>query len=182
MLPAAVSGSALTSDTATGADLGETGAAGRAMIAALGTKDIAAEDLLVAQAYDTNGELDLYLLGFQAPGTPAADLAPIVLDTWLSASTSGVTTSTVTLGGKELTKVSYGDGGAVSYVRATPGEAVWSSRPRTRPWRPRPRRPSPRRRGPAGRGVRGLAGRRAARYRAVGRSPTSLTPKPRGPR
>ena len=125
MLPAAVSGSALTSDTATGADLGETGAAGRAMIAALGTKDIAAEDLLVAQAYDTNGELDLYLIGFQAPGTPAADLAPIVLDTWLSASTSGVTTSTVTLGGKELTKVSYGDGGAVSYVRATPGEAVF---------------------------------------------------------
>ncbi len=125
MLPAAVSGSALTSDTATGADLGETGAAGRAMIAALGTKEIAAEDLLVAQAYDTNGELDLYILGFQAPGTPAADLAPIVLDTWLSASTSGVTTSTVTLGGKELTKVSYGDGGAVSYVRATPGEAVF---------------------------------------------------------
>jgi hypothetical protein len=54
----------------------------------------------------------------------AADLAPIVLDTWLSASGSGVTTSTVTLGGKELTKVSYGDGGSVSYVRATPGEAV----------------------------------------------------------
>ena len=123
LLPDEVTGTTLTSDTATGADLAEAGAAGRAMIAALGTLDLAAEDLLVAQAYDANGELDLYLLAFQAPGTPASDLAPIVLETWLSASTSGVTTSPVTLGGKELTKVSYGDDGSVSYVRAA-GETV----------------------------------------------------------
>jgi hypothetical protein len=123
VLPDQVSGTALTSDTATGADLAEAGAAGRAMIAALRTLDLAAEDLLVAQAYDPNEALDLYLLAFQAPGTPASDLAPIVLDTWLSASTSGVTTSQVTLGGKELTKVSYGDEGSVSYVRAA-GETV----------------------------------------------------------
>jgi hypothetical protein len=100
-----------------------TDTASRAMIAALGTLKKTAADLQVAQAYDETGGVDIYLLAFRVPGTPAADLAAIVISTWLSGSGPGVTKSTVTLGGRELTKVSYGDGGAVSYVRAS-GEAV----------------------------------------------------------
>jgi hypothetical protein len=123
LLPHEISGTVLVSDSAIGTDVLGTDTASRAMVAALGTLDKTAADLQVAQAYDDTGTLDCYLLAFRVPGTPAADLARIVIGTWLSGAAPGVTTSTVTLGGRELTKVSYGDGGAASYVRAS-GEAV----------------------------------------------------------
>jgi hypothetical protein len=123
LLPREVAGTALVSDSAIGTDVLGTDTASRAMVAALGTLGKKPADLQVAQAYDETGSLDCYLLAFRVPGTPAADLAKIVIGTWLAGSSPGVTTSTVTLGGRELTKVSYGDGGAVSYVRAS-GEAV----------------------------------------------------------
>lgn len=123
LLPHEVAGTILTSESAIGTDVLGTDTPSRAMISALKTLDRTAADLQVAQAYDESGALDCYLLAFRLPGTPAAGLAAIVVGTWLSGSAPGVTTSTVTLGGRELTKVSYGDGGAVSYVRAS-GEAV----------------------------------------------------------
>ncbi|MFH1474781.1 MAG: hypothetical protein ABIG85_02875 [Chloroflexota bacterium] len=124
LLPTEVAGTTLVSDSAIGTDILGADTSSRAMIAALGTLGRTPADLQVAQAYDENGELDVYLLAFRVPGTPAADLAAIVVGTWLSGSTPGVTTATVTLGGRELTKVTYGDQGAASYVRAT-GEAVF---------------------------------------------------------
>ncbi len=41
-----------------------------------------------------------------------------MVDTWLSAGADGVKTTTVTLGGKSLTKVDYGDGSTIDYVYA----------------------------------------------------------------
>jgi hypothetical protein len=123
LLPKEVAGTALASDSAVGTDVLGSDTPSRAMIAALGSIDKTADDLRVAQAQDSGGVLDLYILAFSVPGTPAASLRPIIVDAWLSGSAPGVATSTVTLGGRELTKVSYGDGGSVSYVRAT-GEAV----------------------------------------------------------
>jgi hypothetical protein len=123
LLPHEVAGTVLVNDSAIGTDVLGTDTSSRAMIAALGTLDRTAADLQVAQAYDETGSLDCYLLAFRVPGTPAADLARIVIGTWLSGSAPGVTTSPVSLGGRKMTKVSYGDGGAVSYVRAS-GEAV----------------------------------------------------------
>ena len=111
------------SDSATGADVLGTDAASRALVATLRTFDSTAADLQIAQAYDETGTLDCYLLAFRVPGVDAARLAPVIIDTWLQASSSGVTTSTVTVGGKEVTVVDYGDQGTVSYVYAS-GEAV----------------------------------------------------------
>jgi hypothetical protein len=123
ILPDEVAGTVLATDSATGSDVLGTDAASRALAAALRGLDTTAADLQIAQAYDETGSLDLYLLAFRVPGVPAARLAPAILDTWLLAGSSGVTTSTVTLGGKEITVVDYGDEGAVSYVYAS-GEAV----------------------------------------------------------
>ncbi len=123
VLPDEVSGTALVSDSATGADVLGTDAASRALVATLRTFDSTAADLQIAQAYDETGTLDCYLLAFRVPGVDAARLAPAIIDTWLQASSSGVTTSTVTIGGKEVTVVDYGDQGTVSYVYAS-GEAV----------------------------------------------------------
>ncbi len=123
LLPTEVAGTALASDSAIGTDVLGSDTPSRAMIAALKTIDRTPADLHVAQAQDSAGNLDLYLLAFSAPGTPAAVLRPIIINAWLSGSAPGVTVSTVTVGGRQLTKVSYGDGGPTSYVYAT-GEAV----------------------------------------------------------
>ncbi len=123
VLPDEVSGTTLVSDSATGADVLGTDAASRALVATLRTFDATAADLQIAQAYDETGTLDCYLLAFRVPGVDAARLAPAIIATWLQASSSGVTTSTVTVGGKEVTAVDYGDQGTVSYVYAS-GEAV----------------------------------------------------------
>jgi hypothetical protein len=56
-------------------------------------------------------------------GLSSAKVLPIVLDSWLAASGAGVTRQTVTLAGKEFTRVDYGDEGPMDYV-GTNGDAV----------------------------------------------------------
>ena len=123
LLPDAVAGTALTSDSANGADVLGTDAASRAFVATLRTLGKTTADLQIAQAYDETGSLDVYLLAFRVPGLSGAKLAPVVMSTWLLADSPGVTASTVTLGGKAMTAIDYGDGGSLSYVYPT-GEAV----------------------------------------------------------
>ncbi len=123
LLPDAIDGTALTRDSANGADVLTDDTASRAMIASLATLGATRADLHIAQAYDETSSIDAYLLAFRVPGMPGTKLAPIVIDTWLSGSAAGVATSKVTLGGRELTKVSYGAAGASAYVM-TSGEAV----------------------------------------------------------
>ncbi len=123
LLPDAIDGTPLTSGSAIGTDVLGNDTSGRAMIAALETLGKTPADLQLAQAYDETGTLDCYLVAFRIVGMPATELGPVIVSTWLSGSSPGVSTSTVTLGGRELTKVSYGADGPVSYVRAS-GEAV----------------------------------------------------------
>lgn len=40
----------------------------------------------------------------------------IVLESWLAATGAGVKTDTVTLSGRELMRIDYGDGGSLDYV------------------------------------------------------------------
>jgi hypothetical protein len=74
------------------------------------------DKLQVAQAYDETGAIDLSIIAFRLPDAAVAKLRAAILETWLSAGAEGVTTSTVTLGGKSLSKVDYGDGRTIEYV------------------------------------------------------------------
>lgn len=123
ILPVEVSGTTLLADGAVGSDVLGSDSASRALVAALKTLGATAADLEIAQAYDETGTLDLYLLAFRVPGVAAEKLAPAILDSWLLASAAGVEQSTVELGGREVTLVSYGDAGTLTYVYAE-GEAV----------------------------------------------------------
>ena len=60
--------------------------------------------------------MDLSITAFRVEGMTSDVLKNIVLNSWLSAGGTGVTTSTTTVEGRTATKVDYGDGGAPSYV------------------------------------------------------------------
>jgi hypothetical protein len=123
-LPTAVNGTALTVDSAIGTDLFGDDESSRAITAALRAEGKTPADLTFAQAYDEAQALDLSLFAVAVDGLSEARTRDIVLDSWLSASGAGVTQSTVTLGGKELTKVDYGDDGASNYVLAGDGTVL----------------------------------------------------------
>jgi hypothetical protein len=76
------------------------------------------DELQVAQAYDETGAIDLSIIAFRLPKADLAQLRSAVIDTWLSAGAQGVTSTEVTLGGKALTKIDYGDGATIEYVYA----------------------------------------------------------------
>jgi hypothetical protein len=76
------------------------------------------DELQIAQAYDESGAIDLSIIAFRLPKVDLAKFRSAIIDTWLAAGADGVTTSTVSLGGKSLTKVDYGDGATVEYVFA----------------------------------------------------------------
>ena len=73
-------------------------------------------DVQVAQAYDDTSQVDLSIVAFRLPGKSGSKLSDAIVDTWLSANVDGVKKSDVTLGGKKLTKIDYGDQGTVEYV------------------------------------------------------------------
>jgi len=123
LLPAEAGGTALTRDSAAGADVLGDDSVSRALAAALRSLGATVDDLRVAQSYDETGTLDLYLLAFRVSGVSGGALEPVILRTWLSASEDGVTTKTATVGGKEITTVDYGDEGSMAYVHTT-AEAV----------------------------------------------------------
>lgn len=116
ILPAEVDGVTLAKDSTTADVILTDGAASRALVAALRSLGKSASDLLMAQAYDDTGTLEASVLGFQLPGVDGATLRTIILETWLLADAPGVTAAEVTLSGKTLTRVSYGDEGSISYV------------------------------------------------------------------
>ncbi len=123
VLPTSVAGTALSMESAVGTSVLGTDAGSRAITAALRAAGKSPDDLRVAQAYDPTSSVDLSILALRGVGMKGDALRKIVLDTWLAANGSGVTTSTVTLGGQPFLKVDYGDGGSVSYV-TTRGDIV----------------------------------------------------------
>jgi hypothetical protein len=73
-------------------------------------------DLQIAQESDETGTIDLTIVAFRLPGKDATKLRAAVVETWLSANVEGVKQSEITLGGKKVTKVDYGDQGPIDYV------------------------------------------------------------------
>jgi hypothetical protein len=116
MFPKAVGSTTLTVESMSGTDGlgGDPGS--RALIAALGSLGKTAADLEIADAFDESGSLNVTVIAFKLPGVDVNKLEPVILQTWLSTTTPGVTKTPVTLSGVPTTKVSYGDEGANEYV------------------------------------------------------------------
>src|ERR1019366_2085819 len=98
-----VNGTTLVVESATGDQVLGTDTASKALIAALTSFGKKQTDLQIAQAYDSSSTLDLTVLGFRVPGILAAQLQPAVLQTWLFAGSTGVTTKETTVGGVKVT-------------------------------------------------------------------------------
>jgi hypothetical protein len=116
LMPRQVSGTTLVVQSATGNQVLGTDAASKALVSALNSFGKKPTDLQIAQAYDAASQVDLTVLGFRVPGVSAAKLKPAVLQTWLLAGATGVTTKETTVSGIQVTEVSYGGATSISYV------------------------------------------------------------------
>jgi hypothetical protein len=115
-LPAKVGDVTLSSDSASGSTILSDDQGSRAILAALRAAGKAADDLSVAQAFDAAGVSDLAIMAVTVAGMPVAQTKQLVLDSWLAATGTGVTSTPVTLAGKSFTRIDYGDGGTMDYV------------------------------------------------------------------
>lgn len=108
----------LTVQSASATDVFGDDPSSRALAARIRALGGTLDQLQIAQAYDDSGAIDLSLIAFRLPKADLAKLKAAIIDTWLSAGAEGVKSSTITLGGKSLTKVDYGDGSTIEYVYA----------------------------------------------------------------
>ncbi|MEA2674009.1 MAG: hypothetical protein QOI92_1201, partial [Chloroflexota bacterium] len=123
-IPTSINGVTLSIQSAVDATSLSSGPDGRALDAAVMALGKQGSDLEVAVADDQTTSIDLTIIGFRVDGIAAAEIRKAVLEAWLAAGTSGVTTSTIAMSGTPVTKVSYGDGGADEYV-LTIGDSVF---------------------------------------------------------
>ena len=114
-MPTSVGGTTLTVQSSTAADA-LTDPTSRALTAALRSLGANPASLQIAQAFDESNTIDLSVYGFRLASGDGAKLKAAVIQTWLSAGAPGVKQTEVTLGGKKLTKIDYGDQGTVEYV------------------------------------------------------------------
>ena len=115
-LPTSAGGTPLTVQSASADTIFGTDPNSRALSSRIRAMGSQLSDLQIAQAYDDTGTVDLSIVAFRLPGKDGAALRSAVIETWLSANVAGVTKSEVTLSGKKLTKVDYGDDGTTEYV------------------------------------------------------------------
>lgn len=115
-MPTTVTGTALTVQSATGDQVLGTDARSKALTSALASLGRKPADLQLAQAYDPSSTLDLTVTGFRVPGEPVSKLEPAILQTWLFAGASGITTRQTTVGGMPVTQVTYSGSTSASYV------------------------------------------------------------------
>ena len=90
----------------------------RALAARIRTLGGTVDQLQVAQAYDETGAIDLSIIAFRLPKVDLAKFRSAIIDTWLGATAEGVKQTAVTIGGKSVTKIDYGDGATSVYVYA----------------------------------------------------------------
>lgn len=123
VLPTKVGDVVLIVDSATGSMFLGEDQGSRAIAAALRADGRKPDDLGVAQAYDETAESDLSLLAVGVDGMAQDKVLAFVLESWLAATGAGVKIDTVTLSGRELTRINYGDEGSLDYV-TTKGAVV----------------------------------------------------------
>lgn len=116
VLPTRVGDVILLVDSASGSMMLGEDQGSRAITAALRADGREPDDLAVAQAYDQTAETDLSILAVGVDGMSMDKVMAIVLESWLAATGAGVRTDTVTLSGREMMRIDYGDGGSLDYV------------------------------------------------------------------
>jgi hypothetical protein len=116
LLPQKVDSTVLVTESTTAATALGDDASSTALIDALKKLGKVPDDLQIAEAYDGSGNVDLYVIAFRVAGVTAPKLAPVIVSGWLAPPSADATTSKVTLAGKAMTKITFGDGGANDYV------------------------------------------------------------------
>lgn len=116
VLPTELRATRMTIQSSSAADIFGDDPSSRALGARIRTLGSTLDRLQIAQAYDDSGTIEASIVGFRLPGSDGAKLQAAIEETWLSANDEGVTSTQVTLGGKTLTKVDYGDDGTTQYV------------------------------------------------------------------
>ena len=120
-IPATIGDIALQTDSVTGVDVLGDDPGARAITAALRADGHTPADLLVAYASDESGATDLSITALAVDGMGEKALRQLVLEAWLPSTTAGVTTAPATVGGRDVTRVDYGDGGSLDYVLSNEG-------------------------------------------------------------
>jgi hypothetical protein len=124
MLPTEIDGTPFIVETFTGADAFGNDAGSRAVTAGLRALGKTPADLELAEVYDENQAIDLYMFAFRLAGADPEALRTLVLDSWLVAGAEGVTTEEVELAGKSMTHVEYGDEFPDAYLYSTGDVAI----------------------------------------------------------
>ncbi len=115
LLPAAVGGNPLATQSVLGSTALGTSAASQALVASLQKLGKTAADLQIAGGYDPAGTLDLSMFAYRVPGLDAAPLAQALIASQLSNTAAGAESSTITIAGHPLTKISYSKGPPVYF-------------------------------------------------------------------
>ncbi len=102
-LPTSAQGTALTTTSWLGGTILSDDDWSKSLEAFLGSHELSPNDLLVAQAYDPSGTLDVAAVAFQARTLTSKELVAAIIAAW-RVDYPGLQTSTVTLGGKSVTK------------------------------------------------------------------------------
>jgi hypothetical protein len=123
-LPTEIGGTTLTIQSTSADEVFGTDPNSRALTARIRAMGAQTSDLQVAQAFDDTNQVDLSIVAFRLPRKDGTKLRDAIVDTWLSANVAGVTKSEVTLGGKKLTKIDYGDDGTIEYVYTGPDYVI----------------------------------------------------------
>jgi hypothetical protein len=118
LLPQAVNGTALTSQSVAGTAALGTDATSQSLIASLTKLGKTAANLDIAESHDATGALPMRVFAFRVTGVTGTDLATAIVTSWMANTTDTPTKSAVTIAGHKLTKVSYTTGPA-DYVYGT---------------------------------------------------------------
>lgn len=116
ILPTKISGTTLATQSTTGTAAFGDDPSSQALLQALSKYGKTGDDLEIAEAYDATAAVDVDVIAFRVKGVTAAQLRQAVVQSWLAADASGVTTSQATVGGKKVTVIDYGDGGSKDYL------------------------------------------------------------------
>ena len=106
----------LTVHSASATDVFGQDPSSRALAARIRALGATLDSLQIAQAFDQTGSIDLSIIAFRLPNADGLKLRAAIIETWLSAGAVGVKSTPVTLAGKSLTKIDYGDGNTIEYV------------------------------------------------------------------
>jgi len=120
-LPDSVDGTTMAIDSVTGATALGDDATSQALIAWLEDRGKTSNDLEIGRARDPAGDKPIRLYAFRVQGVDSADLARAIVSAFRADATSSPAESEVTLGGRTLTKVTYGEGPAEYLLEAAGG-------------------------------------------------------------